>query len=323
MVDQQRWVSLPPEPRNVEDVLRGSYAKEWRAILQLEFDNPLDRNNWELKDVPRGRRNLGVKWLLKRRTKVAEVVDTIKTRLMDKGYTQIKTADFNDSSAANSRFTLLRVLVTMTVIGNCDLSQKWSVWCQTDEPSSKPARQGPAQEDVSPLYLDQIIRCQDIQNLTAVNPHCKLMGYSDAHYEVNGVTMSGVVFLLEGTAVAWASTVCPKLWSTETELIATIWAVGEAMDLRALLQEVGYPQTQPTTLIIDNSVAMNILMMEKRLGPSKQSNKLRWLRRVVREKIVRLVYVDNNNQATAFMEEDFSKTPFGRGQEGMGLHLKE
>ena len=323
LVDQRRWTSLPPEPRNVEDMLRGPYAKEWRAILQHEFDTHLERNCWELRQLPRGRRNLGVKWLLKIRVSAAELVDAIRTRLVEKGYIQVKTADFNDSCFPVSRFTLLRVLVASIAIGNADLTKRWTLWCQPEGSSIKPPCEGQAYEKSLPLYMDQITRCQDTLSLTAVDPHCQLVGYSDAYYDLNGVTMSGFVFLLGGAAVSWDSRVCPALWSIQTELNAVIHAASEALDLRSMLQEMGHAQIGPTTLFINNDMVTDLTKMETRLGFGKPPNRLNWLRRVVREKRLRLVYVNSSNQAADFLAEDFSKAPFGTSRVGMGLHLNK
>ena len=187
----------------------------------------------------------------------------------------------------------------------------------------KPPCKGQAYDESLPLYMDQIARCQDTMSLTAVDPHCQLVGYSDAYYDLNGITMSGFVFLMGGAAVSWDSKVCPALWSIQTELNAVIYAASEALDLRRVLHEIGHPQIEPTTLFINNDMVTDLTKMETRLGFGKPPNRLNWLRRVVREKQLRLVYVNSSNQAVDFLEEDFSRVPSGTSRGGMGLHLNK
>jgi hypothetical protein len=528
LVAQQRRSSLPPEPSTIEEALSGPHAKEWQKAIQLEYDTLLERNTWELKELPWGRRAIGVKWLLKVKTTATGLVDKFKARLVAKGYSQVKGVDFNNTYAPVSRFTTLRVLMAKTAIENLHVTQLdvknaflygtldetelymkqppgyddgtgrvcklvkslyglkqaplvwyynieqylldngWTV-CETDwalfkyssdigecllllyvddililsdnpelvdmakktlvnkykmheenltkylginikierdsgrvtlnlqqyaeklkdkfevgttptplrvpisiDPNTEAAQDeswisskeqvkdyqsrigslmfaasttrpdlqlacsklGQGNKKPSSLHMDQANRClkyfcdtsrASLTFVKAMDPYCKLVGFSDANYNRNGTSQSGYIFLLGGSAVSWASKKqsCPVLSSTEAELVAAVSAAQEAVYLRRLLQEIGHPQTEPTTLFIDNSAVIDLTKTEKRLGNSKHFNRLSWLRHVVREKIVQVVYVNTKDQVADYLTKVLSKTPFGTCREGSGLHLIE
>ena len=49
----------------------------------------IERNNtWELTDLPKGAKQIGVKWVYKRKLKENAEVDKLKARLVAKGYVQ-------------------------------------------------------------------------------------------------------------------------------------------------------------------------------------------------------------------------------------------
>jgi hypothetical protein len=85
----------------------------------------------------------------------------------------------------------------------------------------------------------------------------KLLGYSDADWGGDKDTRrstTGYVFVLAGGAVSWCSRLQPTvaLSSAEAEYTAACAAVQEATHLRQLLQDLGFPQEEPTLIMEDN-----------------------------------------------------------------------
>jgi transposase InsO family protein len=89
-----------------------------------------------------------------------------------------------------------------------------------------------------------------------------VFGYSDAGYANadDHKSISGYVFLSHGGAITWASKkqATIALSSTEAEYVALSEASREAMWLRALYEELGFEQIEPTLILGDNdgSIAM-------------------------------------------------------------------
>ena len=84
-----------------------------------------------------------------------------------------------------------------------------------------------------------------------------LEGMSDSDWAVRRST-SGYVFSISGGAVSWKSTKqsSVSLSSTEAEIQAASIAGTEAVYLRSMLDEMGFPQEEPTELRVDNKGAV-------------------------------------------------------------------
>lgn len=88
-----------------------------------------------------------------------------------------------------------------------------------------------------------------------------LSGYSDADWggdTEDRKSTTGYIFLLCGAPVSWASKkqATIALSSTEAEYLAATQASKEAIWLRHLLHDLGFPQLQPTIIYEDNQSAI-------------------------------------------------------------------
>ena len=86
-----------------------------------------------------------------------------------------------------------------------------------------------------------------------------LSAYSDASFEAWGAT-SGLVVFLAGAAVAVVAKRqrCVTLSTCEAELVALSVCAAEVMYFRLLLEELGFEQTKPTVVHVDNTAAKQI-----------------------------------------------------------------
>ena len=57
----------------------------------------LDKNEaWDLVELPDGRKNVGSKWLFKKKLNATRKVEKYKAQLVAKGYSRIEGIDFGD-----------------------------------------------------------------------------------------------------------------------------------------------------------------------------------------------------------------------------------
>jgi hypothetical protein len=95
--------------------------------------------------------------------------------------------------------------------------------------------------------------------LNGTNP-IKLTGYTDASYRScpGAHSVSGYAFSLGSGAISWASRTQKSvaLSTCEAEYVAASEASKEVMWLRQLLEAIGFPQEEPTTLFADNNGAI-------------------------------------------------------------------
>ena len=129
-----------------------------------------------------------------------------------------------------------------------------------------------------------------------------LTGYCDADWAGDPDTRrstTGYVFMLCGASISWASKLQPTvaLSSAEAEYMALSAAVQEAVYLRRLLSDLGYPQEQPTVIYEDNQgcIAMsNNPVMHKR---TKHIDiRYHFVREHVESQEIRLEYVASEHQ---------------------------
>ena len=101
-----------------------------------------------------------------------------------------------------------------------------------------------------------------------------LHGYSDADWagcKDTRRSTSGYCFLLAGGVISWGSKKQQSvaLSSTESEYMALAKATAEAIWLRRLLQELGFPQTNPTPIYSDSQSAIALTHNPKYHSRSK------------------------------------------------------
>ena len=123
LIAQENRSVLPPEPKTLKEALTGPHKEGWMKAIQQEYDALIERNTWELVELPPGRRAIGVKWVLKIKTKADGSLEKFKARLVAKGYAQVKGVDYDDTYAPVSRFTTFRALMAKTAHEDLHVSQ--------------------------------------------------------------------------------------------------------------------------------------------------------------------------------------------------------
>ncbi|XP_071704835.1 uncharacterized protein [Rutidosis leptorrhynchoides] len=74
------------EPRNINEALTCPAKDEWFKAMEEEMESMRSNNVWELVDLPKGRKAIGSKWILKIKHKADGSIERYKARLVAKGY---------------------------------------------------------------------------------------------------------------------------------------------------------------------------------------------------------------------------------------------
>jgi len=86
------------------------YSK-WRIAMKIEID-AIERNEtWELTDLPKGMKKIGVKWVFKTKLNENGEVDKCKARLVAKGYAQQHGIDYTEVFAPVARWDTFRMVI--------------------------------------------------------------------------------------------------------------------------------------------------------------------------------------------------------------------
>ncbi|XP_073121134.1 uncharacterized mitochondrial protein AtMg00820-like [Henckelia pumila] len=74
----------------------------------------IEKNNtWELTDLPKGQKTIGVKWVYKKKLKENGEVDKFKARLVAKGYKQEFGVDYKEVFAPVARHDTIRLTIAL------------------------------------------------------------------------------------------------------------------------------------------------------------------------------------------------------------------
>ena len=98
---------VPP----VEEAIR---QPQWSAAMQDEHKSLLDNKTWELVDLPKGRKAIDTKWVLKKKLNASGQVERYKARLVAKGFKQIPGRDYHETFAPVAKMASFKVLLALS-----------------------------------------------------------------------------------------------------------------------------------------------------------------------------------------------------------------
>ena len=107
------------DPITFEEAVQSS---KWRATMDLEIE-AIERNEtWELIDLPKGMKKIGVKRIFKTKLNENGEVDKYKARLVAKGYAQQHGVDYIEVFAPVARWDTIRMIIVLAV------QNSWNVY---------------------------------------------------------------------------------------------------------------------------------------------------------------------------------------------------
>jgi len=151
-----------------------------------------------------------------------------------------------------------------------------------------------------------------------------IIGFADAAYANadNLKSTSGYVFLASGGAITWKSKKQSviALSSTEAEYVALSEAAREAVWLRNLYSELGFPEMEPTTIRCDNEGSV-ILSRNPQFHQRSKHIKIRhhWIRDLVQNKTIDTVDCRDPEQTADVLTKALPKPKHTRHRAEMGI----
>jgi hypothetical protein len=150
-------------------------------------------------------------------------------------------------------------------------------------------------------------------------------GHSDSDWGGDGDrdkrrSTTGYVFMLAGAAICWKSklqkTVC--LSGTEAEYMAAGSAVQEALSIRNLLEELGFPQQEPTTIHEDNPGAIFLVLNQTNTyGTRHIAIRHHFLRHHIQSGEIKLKYTHTKRLVADVLTKALSKEAFRKFRRSM------
>ena len=147
--EQTKRISIPP--RHLQDYVTGEnlaeeeeeeqylvlYATEddpvsygdavkdikWKNAMDTEIQAIEKNNTWELVELPKGMKKIGVKWVFKTKLNEKGEVDKHKARLVVKGYAQRQGIDYNEVFSPVARWDTIRMLLSLAALRGWEVFQ--------------------------------------------------------------------------------------------------------------------------------------------------------------------------------------------------------
>ena len=141
------------DPTTFENAVK---EEKWRKAMDDEID-AIERNGtWELSDLPKGQKTIGVKWVYKTKLKEDGEIDKYKARLVAKGYKQEHGVDYTEVFAPVARHDTIRMVIALAA------QNSWPIF-QLDVKSA--FLHGYLEEEVFIEYPSGYIRIEDEQKV--------------------------------------------------------------------------------------------------------------------------------------------------------------
>jgi hypothetical protein len=98
------------DPVTFEEAVKFS---KWRIAMKMEIDTIERNETWELIDLPKRMKKIGVKWVFKTKLNENGEVDKCKARLVAKGYAQQHGIDYTEVFAPVARWDSIRMVIAL------------------------------------------------------------------------------------------------------------------------------------------------------------------------------------------------------------------
>ena len=85
------------------------------SAMEKEIESLRKNDVWELADLPKGRKAVGSKWVLKIKTDAEGSVGRFKARLVAQGFSQKPGIDYDETFSPVARFESVRTVIALAV----------------------------------------------------------------------------------------------------------------------------------------------------------------------------------------------------------------
>ena len=120
--DLTAWVAIA-EPQSFREAIEGDQGLEWKRSMEEEMESLRKNNTWTLVSLPKGRKAVTCKWVLRIKYDQNGEIDRYKSRLVARGFTQKEGIDYEETFAPVAKFTSIRALLALAAERDWDLQQ--------------------------------------------------------------------------------------------------------------------------------------------------------------------------------------------------------
>ena len=101
------------DPCNYNEAIQDKDATLWQKAMNTEMESMYSNQVWSLMDPPNGVKPIGFKWIYKWKRGIDGKVETFKTRLVAKGYTQKEGFNYKETFSPVAMIKSIRILLSI------------------------------------------------------------------------------------------------------------------------------------------------------------------------------------------------------------------
>ena len=111
------------EPTIYQEAMLDPDSEKWLEAMKSEIQSMYDNQVWTLIDPPEGRKNIGCKWVFKKKTDMDGKVHTYKARLVAKGFKQTHGIDYDETFSPVAMLKSIRILIAIVAYHDYEIWQ--------------------------------------------------------------------------------------------------------------------------------------------------------------------------------------------------------
>ncbi|KAJ0540969.1 putative RNA-directed DNA polymerase [Helianthus annuus] len=120
-LDPHELLLAEEEPRNYKEA---SSDRKWIEAMKAELDSINKNNTWNLTELPRDHKAIGLKWVFKTKKDANGNIVRHKARLVAKGYVQQHGIDFDEVFAPVARMETVRLMLALAAYQGWETSKR-------------------------------------------------------------------------------------------------------------------------------------------------------------------------------------------------------
>ncbi|KAJ3570524.1 hypothetical protein NP233_g4341 [Leucocoprinus birnbaumii] len=116
----------PNDPKSIEEALGRPDGDKWKAAIEEELNSLRDHGVYVLvprSSIPNSRKVMSSKWVLVSKQDELGIITRWKARLVTRGFKQVFSLDFTDTTSPTTRLESLWILLHLAAINDWDIHQ--------------------------------------------------------------------------------------------------------------------------------------------------------------------------------------------------------